>query len=118
MLIRGNQECTKGMELPGSIRLLPAAFGESMPFTSLLRNIYSKPHSAAQSRSADYNCRQRLLPAVYQTSSPAAVSHAAMEPANQCSEKPAHKPFIRKMRPLSTITSPIQRQSGMILPLP
>ena len=41
-----------------------------------------------------------------------------MEPASQCSEKPAHKPFIRKMRPLSTITSPTQRQSGMILPLP
>lgn len=108
---------TSGFHTPAAccLRGFPS---ESMPFTSLLQNIYSKPHSAAQSRSADYNCRQRLLPAVYQTSSPAAASHAAMEPASQCSEKPAHKPFIRKMRPLSTITSPTQRQSGMILPLP
>lgn len=121
MLIRGKQEYRKAwnFRVPYAcclrLRGLPS---ESMPFTSLLRNIYSKPHSAAQSRSADYNCRQRLLPAVYQTSSPAAASHAAMEPASQCSENPAHKPFIRKMRPLRTITSPTQRQSGMILPLP
>lgn len=53
---------TSGFHTPAAccLRGLPS---ESMPFTSLLRNIYSKPHPAAQSRSADYNCRQRLLPA-------------------------------------------------------
>ena len=87
---------TSGFHTPAAccLRGFPS---ESMPFTSLLQNIYSKPHSAAQSRSADYKYQQRLFPAVYQTSSPAAASHAAMEPANQCSVNPAHKPFIRKM---------------------
>ena len=52
---------------------------------------------------------------MYQTSNPATISHATMEPINQWLEKSDDKTFIKKIIPLRIITSPMLRQSGIIL---